>query len=145
VCAYSHTPYIQRPHTAIYVPAYYYVSSGLILLSMCPHTTAVVAAVAACQPLVLLCMLIYVSAYYCSSGSRSSGDYQSWLILLYLYVCVCPHTAICIYFFHKKKQEPENWEPINHSCDPNTWLVGLNTYARYSVYLLYWYKSANTD
>jgi D-alanine-D-alanine ligase len=26
--------------------------------------------------------------------------------------------------------EPEQWEPINHSCDPNTWLEGLNVVAR---------------
>jgi len=45
------------------------------------------------------------------------------LMLLYIYIVFPPH----------KKKEPEKWEPINHSCDPNTWLVGLNTYARYSV------------
>jgi D-alanine-D-alanine ligase-like ATP-grasp enzyme len=26
--------------------------------------------------------------------------------------------------------DPQKWEPINHSCDPNTWLLGLNTVAR---------------
>jgi hypothetical protein len=110
--------YIQRPHTAIYVSAYYYVSSGLILLSMCPHTTAVVGAVAAYQPLVLLCMLIYVSAYYCSSRSRSSGSIYCYiymcvcvLILLYVYILYCYiYMCVCVlillyayFFFHKKK------------------------------------------
>ncbi len=27
-------------------------------------------------------------------------------------------------------QEPEQWKPINHSCDPNAWLDGLNLVAR---------------
>ncbi len=27
-------------------------------------------------------------------------------------------------------QEPEQWKPINHSCDPNAWLAGLNLVAR---------------
>jgi D-alanine-D-alanine ligase-like ATP-grasp enzyme len=26
--------------------------------------------------------------------------------------------------------DPEDWRPINHSCDPNTWLRGLNLVAR---------------
>lgn len=26
--------------------------------------------------------------------------------------------------------EPEHWKPINHSCDPNAWLSGLNLVAR---------------
>lgn len=26
--------------------------------------------------------------------------------------------------------KPEDWKPINHSCDPNTWLVGLDTVVR---------------
>src|SRR5207302_2059031 len=26
--------------------------------------------------------------------------------------------------------EPEHWKPINHSCDPNAWLEGLNLVAR---------------
>ena len=30
-------------------------------------------------------------------------------------------------------EEPSKWEPINHSCDPNTWLDGLNTYARRDI------------
>jgi len=30
-------------------------------------------------------------------------------------------------------EEPGKWEPINHSCDPNTWLHGLNTYARRDI------------
>lgn len=29
--------------------------------------------------------------------------------------------------------DPQKWEPINHSCDPNTWLFGLNTVARRSI------------
>ena len=96
--------------------SYYYVSSGLIHSYVCAHTTVVGAGeVGAYQPLVLLFMLPRISIYMCS------------------------HTVL------KKKQEPEKWEPINHSCDPNTWLEGLNTFARYSVYLLYWYKSTNTD
>jgi D-alanine-D-alanine ligase len=27
-------------------------------------------------------------------------------------------------------QEPEDWKPINHSCDPNAWLEGFNLVAR---------------
>ena len=27
-------------------------------------------------------------------------------------------------------QDPEHWKPINHSCDPNSWLEGLNLVAR---------------
>ena len=27
-------------------------------------------------------------------------------------------------------QEPEEWKPINHSCDPSAWLEGLNLVAR---------------
>ena len=30
-------------------------------------------------------------------------------------------------------EEPSKWEPINHSCEPNTWLDGLNTYARRDI------------
>jgi hypothetical protein len=26
--------------------------------------------------------------------------------------------------------DPEQWKPINHSCDPNAWLEGLNLTAR---------------
>jgi len=26
--------------------------------------------------------------------------------------------------------DPEQWKPINHSCDPNAWLDGLNLTAR---------------
>jgi D-alanine-D-alanine ligase len=26
--------------------------------------------------------------------------------------------------------EPEHWKPINHSCDPNAWLSGLDLVAR---------------
>ena len=26
--------------------------------------------------------------------------------------------------------DPEDWRPINHSCDPNTWLDGLDVVAR---------------
>jgi len=29
--------------------------------------------------------------------------------------------------------EPEDWKPINHSCDPNTWLDGLNLVARRAI------------
>ena len=28
---------------------------------------------------------------------------------------------------------PERWKPINHSCDPNAWLDGLNLTARYKI------------
>lgn len=28
---------------------------------------------------------------------------------------------------------PSKWHPINHSCDPNTWLSGLNTTARRNI------------
>ncbi len=30
-------------------------------------------------------------------------------------------------------QEPEHWKPINHSCDPNSWLEGLNLVARRQI------------
>jgi D-alanine-D-alanine ligase-like ATP-grasp enzyme len=29
--------------------------------------------------------------------------------------------------------EPEHWKPINHSCDPNAWLAGLNLVARRQI------------
>ncbi len=29
--------------------------------------------------------------------------------------------------------EPEDWRPINHSCDPNTWLEGLDLVARRDI------------
>ena len=29
--------------------------------------------------------------------------------------------------------DPEHWKPINHSCDPNAWLDGLNLTARRSI------------
>jgi D-alanine-D-alanine ligase-like ATP-grasp enzyme len=29
--------------------------------------------------------------------------------------------------------EPEHWKPINHSCDPNAWLEGLNLVARRKI------------
>lgn len=29
--------------------------------------------------------------------------------------------------------EPEHWKPINHSCDPNAWLDGLNLVARRKI------------
>jgi D-alanine-D-alanine ligase-like ATP-grasp enzyme len=29
--------------------------------------------------------------------------------------------------------DPEQWKPINHSCDPNAWLVGLNLVARKEI------------
>ncbi len=29
-----------------------------------------------------------------------------------------------------RSQEPEDWKPINHSCDPNAWLEGFNLVAR---------------
>jgi len=30
-------------------------------------------------------------------------------------------------------QDPEQWKPINHSCDPNAWLVGLDLVARKEI------------
>lgn len=30
-------------------------------------------------------------------------------------------------------RNPENWKPINHSCDPNSWLDGLNLVARREI------------
>jgi D-alanine-D-alanine ligase len=30
-------------------------------------------------------------------------------------------------------EEPEDWRPINHSCDPNTWLEGLDLVARRAI------------
>lgn len=32
-------------------------------------------------------------------------------------------------------EAPENWCPINHSCDPNTWLEGLDVVARRDIAL----------
>jgi D-alanine-D-alanine ligase len=29
--------------------------------------------------------------------------------------------------------DPEHWKPINHSCDPNAWLDGLNLTARHRI------------
>ena len=29
--------------------------------------------------------------------------------------------------------DPEHWKPINHSCDPNAWLDGLNLTARHKI------------
>jgi D-alanine-D-alanine ligase len=29
--------------------------------------------------------------------------------------------------------DPEHWKPINHSCDPNAWLEGLNLTARHRI------------
>lgn len=29
--------------------------------------------------------------------------------------------------------KPTDWRPINHSCDPNAWLVGLNVVARRNI------------
>lgn len=30
-------------------------------------------------------------------------------------------------------EQPEQWRPVNHSCDPNLWLVGLDYVARRSI------------
>lgn len=30
-------------------------------------------------------------------------------------------------------ERPTDWRPINHSCDPNTWLVGLDMQARRDI------------
>ena len=30
-------------------------------------------------------------------------------------------------------EDPEEWRPINHSCDPNAWLEGLNLVARCAI------------
>ena len=30
-------------------------------------------------------------------------------------------------------ERPEEWKPLNHSCDPNTWLEGLNLVARRDI------------
>ena len=35
--------------------------------------------------------------------------------------------------FRMWSPNPDDWKPINHSCDPNTWLVGLNTVARRAI------------
>jgi len=29
--------------------------------------------------------------------------------------------------------EPEDWKPMNHSCDPNAWVTGLDLYARKDI------------
>jgi D-alanine-D-alanine ligase len=29
--------------------------------------------------------------------------------------------------------DPEQWKPLNHSCDPNTWLTGLDLVARRTI------------
>jgi D-alanine-D-alanine ligase len=33
----------------------------------------------------------------------------------------------------KWSDHPEDWRPINHSCDPNTWLEGLDLVARRNI------------
>jgi D-alanine-D-alanine ligase len=30
-------------------------------------------------------------------------------------------------------EDPEEWKPVNHSCDPNSWLEGLNLVARRAI------------
>ena len=30
-------------------------------------------------------------------------------------------------------KRPEDWKPINHSCDPNAWLAGLDVVARRGI------------
>jgi hypothetical protein len=30
-------------------------------------------------------------------------------------------------------QEPDSWKPINHSCDPNAWVTGLDLVARKNI------------
>eukprot|EP00906_Rhabdomonas_costata_P007493 RCo010721 len=35
--------------------------------------------------------------------------------------------------FAMRSADPEEWLPINHSCDPNMWLVGLNAVARRDI------------
>jgi D-alanine-D-alanine ligase len=30
-------------------------------------------------------------------------------------------------------ENPDDWRPINHGCDPNTWLEGLNLVARRDI------------
>ena len=30
-------------------------------------------------------------------------------------------------------EEPEDWRPVNHSCDPNAWLEGLDLVARTAI------------
>lgn len=35
--------------------------------------------------------------------------------------------------FQLWNENPENWRPINHSCDPNTWLEGLDLVARRDI------------
>jgi hypothetical protein len=29
--------------------------------------------------------------------------------------------------------KPTDWKPLNHGCDPNTWLVGLNQVAKRDI------------
>jgi D-alanine-D-alanine ligase len=31
------------------------------------------------------------------------------------------------------ERDPEDWKPINHSCEPNAWLTGLDLVARHEV------------
>ena len=35
--------------------------------------------------------------------------------------------------FQLWSENPENWRPINHSCDPNLWLEGLDLVARHDI------------
>ena len=35
--------------------------------------------------------------------------------------------------FQRWSVDPDEWRPINHSCDPNTWLVGLDLVARRTI------------
>jgi hypothetical protein len=88
----------------MYVSSYYYISSVLILLYMCPHTATSLAS-SYCYICVLI--LLYVSSYcyICvlillyRAPTRLSPHVKSCvLILLYVssYYCMCPHTAIYV-------------------------------------------------
>ncbi len=137
----------------LHVSAYYY-KCVLILLCMCPHTT------------------IYVSSYYYISvrsffratpSHVSSCCHTCALILLYM----CPHTAICVLILlymcphtgvpaARRRRLPRSLRarhtgaarralPGIRARGGNEWTDDVQHRARYSLHLLYWYKSTNTD
>jgi hypothetical protein len=97
----------------------------LILLYMCPHTNMYVSSNSSVFVLILLCVLIplYTTIHV------SSCYYM------------CPHATICV---HIRLYMSSYYYMYPHRVliDPNRHLSGGR---RYSVYLLYWYRSTNTD
>ncbi len=94
----------------------------LILLYMCPHTA------------------MYVSSYY----------YVCVVILLYMSLLVyfCPHTNLCVSSYYYICPHTTIYVSSYYSVCVHMQVqrVVRSAFAeRYSVYLIYWYKSTNTD